>query len=140
SAPGETVKPATETARTDASGSGQSISKEEYQSLKAEHEKLKREFEALKAQVQESLKREAPQRAETNKATGQIDKAKESDEVKSQTKQSAQSPAEEWTAPARAIRKDNPVPADQNSVTRGRNLYVRECLICHGPAGKGDGP
>src|SRR5437867_1109314 len=47
---------------------------------------------------------------------------------------------EAWTAPAEATRQQNPIPADQNSLTRGKELYVQECLTCHGPAGKGDGP
>ena len=48
-------------------------------------------------------------------------------------------PLEEWVAPARAARKQNPAPADAKSVAQGRELYVAGCLPCHGPAGKGDG-
>ena len=44
------------------------VSKEEYQKLKAEHEQLKRELEALKAQIQDSLKKGAPQETEAIKA------------------------------------------------------------------------
>ncbi len=33
----------------------------------------------------------------------------------------------------------NPVPRDPSSVTAGKQLYVRYCLGCHGPTGKGDG-
>lgn len=47
---------------------------------------------------------------------------------------------EPWVAPARAARKENPVPADAASVAQGKVLYVKECFSCHGPAGKGDGP
>ena len=49
-------------------------------------------------------------------------------------------PGEEWTAPARAARKKNPVTADEKSFARGKEVYVKECLPCHGSAGKGDGP
>lgn len=50
-------------------------------------------------------------------------------------------PAEEpWKAPARAARKENPIPADPKSVGQGKELFVMGCLPCHGAAGKGDGP
>ena len=45
-----------------------------------------------------------------------------------------------WTAPARASAKKNPVPADAASIGRGKAVYTAECLTCHGPSGKGDGP
>jgi mono/diheme cytochrome c family protein len=45
-----------------------------------------------------------------------------------------------WVAPARAARKKNPVPADAKSVAAGKDVYVAQCLKCHGDAGKGDGP
>ena len=55
----------------------------------------------------------------------------------------AQAPAkvaeEPWTAPARAARKQNPVPADDKSVAQGKELYLAGCFPCHGSAGKGDG-
>lgn len=47
---------------------------------------------------------------------------------------------EPWKAPARAARKANPIPADDKSIATGKVLYARECLSCHGNAGKGDGP
>jgi mono/diheme cytochrome c family protein len=34
----------------------------------------------------------------------------------------------------------NPVPADQVSITRGAELFQINCVLCHGAAGKGDGP
>ncbi len=48
--------------------------------------------------------------------------------------------AEQWTAPARAAKKKNPVAADPASIARGKVVYTKECESCHGPAGKGDGP
>ena len=48
--------------------------------------------------------------------------------------------AEEWTAPHRASRRKNPVPADEKSVAIGKQLYTKECYSCHGTTGKGDGP
>ena len=33
----------------------------------------------------------------------------------------------------------NPVPADPVSLERGRLLFGRNCALCHGAAGKGDG-
>ena len=34
----------------------------------------------------------------------------------------------------------NPVPPDDVSVSAGREIYEAECVSCHGPAGRGDGP
>ncbi len=35
---------------------------------------------------------------------------------------------------------DNPVPPDPVSLDRGRHLYERNCALCHGQQGQGDGP
>jgi len=45
-----------------------------------------------------------------------------------------------WMAPARAARKQNPTPADEKSIARGKELFTVGCLPCHGPSGRGDGP
>ena len=34
----------------------------------------------------------------------------------------------------------NPVPSDAISFVSGELLYVRNCAVCHGPQGRGDGP
>ena len=34
----------------------------------------------------------------------------------------------------------NPVAPDSTSVQIGKVLYNKDCLTCHGPEGKGDGP
>jgi len=34
----------------------------------------------------------------------------------------------------------NPVPADAVSVARGSELFRINCMMCHGPEGKGNGP
>jgi mono/diheme cytochrome c family protein len=34
----------------------------------------------------------------------------------------------------------NPVPADEVSLARGKQFYAVDCALCHGPAGKGNGP
>ncbi len=44
----------------------------------------------------------------------------------------------EGARPRRA--EKNPVPADENSLAAGKAVYAKECLSCHGNAGKGDGP
>lgn len=42
---------------------------------------------------------------------------------------------------ARASRElKNPVPLDAQSLARGKEVYQHACLVCHGAAGKGDGP
>ena len=35
--------------------------------------------------------------------------------------------------------KINPIPASQESLERGEELYRYNCTVCHGPEGKGDG-
>ena len=49
-------------------------------------------------------------------------------------------PGGEWNAPARAARKKSPIPADAKSIAAGKVVFTAQCLSCHGPAGKGDGP
>lgn len=34
----------------------------------------------------------------------------------------------------------NPLKADSAALARGKEVYERTCLVCHGPGGKGDGP
>ncbi len=34
----------------------------------------------------------------------------------------------------------NPVPADSTSLARGQKVYEANCVPCHGPTGRGDGP
>ena len=34
----------------------------------------------------------------------------------------------------------NPIPPDNASVSAGREIYEAECVSCHGPEGRGDGP
>jgi mono/diheme cytochrome c family protein len=52
----------------------------------------------------------------------------------------ADTPPEEWKAPARAAKKKNPIPFDDKSVAAGKVVFTAQCLSCHGPAGHGDGP
>jgi mono/diheme cytochrome c family protein len=43
-------------------------------------------------------------------------------------------------APAEARFLKNPVPPTEESLARGQQIYVQNCLVCHGPQGRGDGP
>lgn len=45
-----------------------------------------------------------------------------------------------WVAPARAAQRPNPLPSTPDAVKRGRDLFERDCMQCHGKAGHGDGP
>ena len=47
---------------------------------------------------------------------------------------------EPWTAPARAAKKKNPVAVTEASLLRGREIYTKECVSCHGEKARGDGP
>ncbi len=38
------------------------------------------------------------------------------------------------------ILASNPIPADDLSLAKGQAIYQANCLVCHGPAGRGDGP
>lgn len=49
-------------------------------------------------------------------------------------------PEEGWAAPPEEAKKENPVPADAKSIAAGKAVYTQQCLACHGPTGKGDGP
>jgi mono/diheme cytochrome c family protein len=35
---------------------------------------------------------------------------------------------------------ENPVPADDVSISRGQTLFAINCVMCHGDAGEGNGP
>lgn len=43
-------------------------------------------------------------------------------------------------APGDARERKNPVKRDEAAIAAGGNLYMKLCLECHGPSGKGDGP
>ncbi|MGH8495076.1 MAG: c-type cytochrome [Gammaproteobacteria bacterium] len=45
-----------------------------------------------------------------------------------------------FAAKEEAASVPNPIPATSESVARGRALYETNCMICHGPEGRGDGP
>lgn len=49
-------------------------------------------------------------------------------------------PTGPWKVSARKAKKKNPVPSDAASLEKGKLLYERECVSCHGSKGKGDGP
>ena len=40
----------------------------------------------------------------------------------------------------RAAFQRNPIPRNAPSIARGRALFQKDCAVCHGPEGRGDGP
>lgn len=44
-----------------------------------------------------------------------------------------------WAAPERAAHRPNPVTATAAAVDRGHLLFKRDCELCHGTKGHGDG-
>ena len=46
----------------------------------------------------------------------------------------------DWQAPTTAVHRPNPVPVNATTIALGQKLYVSNCMTCHGPSGKGDGP
>lgn len=45
-----------------------------------------------------------------------------------------------WAAPAPEKAKKSPLPHDKKAVERGEKITKVNCVACHGPGGKGDGP
>ena len=43
-----------------------------------------------------------------------------------------ESRAHDWMAPPEAAKKNNPVAASQDSVDRGKDVYLMSCASCHG--------
>ena len=52
----------------------------------------------------------------------------------------AQQAQGEWKAPAEAKNVKNPLPKDAKTTAEGKKLAETNCVSCHGPGGKGDGP
>jgi len=50
-------------------------------------------------------------------------------------KEPAPSPA--YVIPEEAVKRQNPVKADEKSIAEGKRLYATECLICHAEDGGG---
>ncbi len=45
-----------------------------------------------------------------------------------------------WQIPPTAARETNPIPANDQMLAKGKDLFKSKCQKCHGPLGKGDGP
>jgi mono/diheme cytochrome c family protein len=46
----------------------------------------------------------------------------------------------DWRAPATAVHRPNPLAGNANALAAGQKLFIGNCMTCHGPSGKGDGP
>jgi len=44
-----------------------------------------------------------------------------------------------WNAPARKARIANPLGPGSAELSRGKELFIANCVVCHGDGGKGDG-
>lgn len=47
--------------------------------------------------------------------------------------------AQQWTAPASADAVKNPLTGNAQATKEGGNLFAKQCLMCHGAKGMGDG-
>ena len=47
---------------------------------------------------------------------------------------------EHWASPKDAAARINPIKSDQDSIDRGKKVYMASCINCHGVSAKGDGP
>ena len=45
-----------------------------------------------------------------------------------------------WVAPESEKSKKNPLPADKKAIEQGEKVAKINCVSCHGPLGKGNGP
>lgn len=45
----------------------------------------------------------------------------------------------DWKVPEESKKIKNPVSTDENSITRGKELYMKKCIDCHGENGDGKG-
>ena len=45
-----------------------------------------------------------------------------------------------WVAPESEKTKKNPLPADKKTIEQGEKVAKVNCVSCHGPLGKGNGP
>ena len=45
-----------------------------------------------------------------------------------------------WPVPEKFNKMANPVKADAESLSTGKEVWVKHCQSCHGKSGKGDGP
>jgi mono/diheme cytochrome c family protein len=48
--------------------------------------------------------------------------------------------SKDWVAPDSAKKQQNPIKATPDSIQKGKAIYEKKCLSCHGESGKGDGP
>lgn len=46
---------------------------------------------------------------------------------------------EPWVAPKEEAARRNPLPLSDEALQKGRLLYQKNCVACHGAKGKGDG-
>ncbi len=49
-------------------------------------------------------------------------------------------PGTKWEVPEEAEAKPNPLPSTADVLAEGSALYKKNCEMCHGATGKGDGP
>jgi mono/diheme cytochrome c family protein len=45
-----------------------------------------------------------------------------------------------WPVPDKFVKMPNPIKVDAESVSAGKELWIKHCQSCHGKSGKGDGP
>ncbi len=62
-----------------------------------------------------------------------------SENIKKMTPHHEVSDGSYWMAPEKEARLVNPVNPTEDSVARGKEIFVDKCIKCHGDTGRGDG-
>ncbi len=61
-------------------------------------------------------------------------------EAVQETEEPTEIPPRDYNVPEQDANRENPLPADDANLQRGKEIYEASCIECHGELGRGDGP